>query len=84
MANTGALVGPAFGDDMRVSFDSAAGTTYHIAAAGPRSDRFAAARSFIPGIGAATDARASGWRAQIDALRSGALPEAAWEGGEAG
>jgi hypothetical protein len=69
---------------LRSAIDARTQTALLIAAAGPRSDRFAAARSFIPGIGEATDARARGWRAQIDELKAGALPEATWEGGEEG
>jgi hypothetical protein len=69
---------------LRSAIDARTQTALRIAQAGPGSDRFAEARSFIPRIGEATDARASSWRARIDALKAGELPEAAWEGGEEG
>jgi hypothetical protein len=69
---------------LRSAIDARTQTALHIAEAGPRSEMFAEARALTAGIGAATDARASSWRAQIDALKSGALTEATWEGGEEG
>jgi hypothetical protein len=69
---------------LRSAIDARTATALRVAEAGPPSSRFADARSFMPRVKESTDARASGWRARIDALKAGALPEASWEGGEEG
>jgi hypothetical protein len=67
---------------LRSAIDARTGTSARIAQSGPQSERFADARAFLPLIAEATTARASGWQAQIDALKAGEYQEGTWEGGE--
>jgi hypothetical protein len=69
---------------LRSAIDSLTGTSRRIAQSGPASAGFAEARSSMPKIDQSTDARAQGWRSQIEALTAGQLSEASWEDGEQG
>lgn len=67
---------------IRSAIDARTGTALRIARGGPQSQVFADARALAPRIKESTNARADAWRARIDALKQGQLPEGTWEGGE--
>ncbi|WP_369244597.1 hypothetical protein [Streptomyces sp. R41] len=67
---------------LRSAIDSRTGTIKRIATSGPRSDRFAAARTLTAAVKESTASRADAWRIQIDELQAGPVIEGAWEGGE--
>jgi hypothetical protein len=67
---------------LRSAIDAITGTAGRMARTGPQSQGFAAAVSFMPNINESTDARAKGWRAQIEALKVGEVQEASWAEGD--
>ncbi|HYT26720.1 MAG TPA: hypothetical protein VEP73_09595 [Actinomycetota bacterium] len=69
---------------LRSAIDARTDTARRIAQSGPRSERFAEVTAFRPRVKESAAARAVGWRDQIEALKSGQLTEASWEGGEEG
>ncbi|MCI3221536.1 hypothetical protein [Streptomyces sp. NP-1717] len=67
---------------LRSAIDSRTGTISRIARSGPRSDRFAAARSLTAAAKQSTASRASGWRSRIDRLQVDPVIEGTWEDAE--
>jgi hypothetical protein len=67
---------------LRSAIDSRTGTTARIAAGGPQSDRFAAARTLTAAVKESTASRAGLWRSQIEQLQAEPVVEGAWAGGE--
>ncbi|GGW59968.1 hypothetical protein GCM10010503_41500 [Streptomyces lucensis JCM 4490] len=67
---------------LRSAVDSRTGTTARIAASGPQSDRFAAARTLTAAVKESTAARADRWSDRIEELLSRPVVEGTWEGGE--
>ncbi|MFD9794297.1 hypothetical protein ACFWXK_25480 [Streptomyces sp. NPDC059070] len=71
----------AYAGSLRSAIDAHTGTNERIAASGPVSDRFAAARSLTAAVKETTSSRAELWHAHIDELRSGQVTEGTWSGG---
>ncbi|MFC7258592.1 hypothetical protein [Streptomyces lutosisoli] len=67
---------------LRSAIDSRTGTIARIAASGPRSDRFAAARTLTAAVKESTQSRANGWRSRVDELQAGPVVEGTWEDGD--
>jgi hypothetical protein len=67
---------------LRSAIDAATDTARRVATSGPESPRFAETRAHLPTIARSTTARAEGWRAQVESLRAGQLPEASWVDGD--
>ncbi|WP_330302719.1 MULTISPECIES: hypothetical protein [unclassified Streptomyces] len=67
---------------LRSAIDSRTGTIARIAASGPRSDRFAAARTLTAAVKESTQSRANGWRSRVDELQAGPVVEGTWEEGD--
>ncbi|WP_406480745.1 hypothetical protein [Streptomyces sp. NBC_01615] len=67
---------------LRSAIDSRTGTIARIAASGPQSDRFAAARALTAAVKESTQSRANGWRSRVDELQAGPVVEGTWEDGD--
>jgi hypothetical protein len=67
---------------LRSAIDSRTGTIARIAASGPQSDRFAAARTLTAAVKESTQSRANGWRSRVDELQAGPVVEGTWEDGD--
>ncbi|MFD3525009.1 hypothetical protein [Streptomyces sp. NPDC058653] len=67
---------------LRSAIDSRTGTNMRIARSGPRSDRFAAARTLTAAVKQSTASRADGWRGRIEQLQADPVVEGTWEDGE--
>jgi hypothetical protein len=67
---------------LRSAIDSRTRTNARIAASGPQSDRFAAARTLTAAVKETTAARADRWSGRIEELQSQPVVEGTWEGGE--
>lgn len=67
---------------LRSAIDARTRTNSRIAASGPRSERFSAARGLTAAAKETTASRADLWRAHIDDLLSGQVAESTFEGGE--
>ncbi|MER7179601.1 hypothetical protein ABT404_08965 [Streptomyces hyaluromycini] len=67
---------------LRSAIDSRTQTIARIAASGPQSDRFAAARALTAVVKETTAARADRWSSRIEELQSQPVVEGTWEDGE--
>ncbi|WP_424886971.1 hypothetical protein [Streptomyces sp. XH2] len=67
---------------LRSAVDARTKTAARIAARGPESEGFAAARSVNALLKESTGSRATALRERIQALRAGQITEGTWEGGE--
>lgn len=67
---------------LRSAIDAHTRTTVRVAASGPRSDRFAAAKTLTAAVKETTASRADVWRSHIDDLLAGRTAEVTWEGGQ--
>ncbi|GGN10369.1 hypothetical protein [Streptomyces fuscichromogenes] len=67
---------------LRSAVDSRTGTIARIAAGGPQSARFAAARTLTAAVKETTAARADRWNERIEELVSQPVVEGTWEDGE--
>ncbi|WP_089107009.1 hypothetical protein [Streptomyces hyaluromycini] len=68
--------------NLRSAIDSRTQTIARIAASGPQSDRFAAARALTAVVKETTAARADRWSSRIEELQSQPVVEGTWEDGE--
>lgn len=67
---------------LRSAIDARTKTNARIAASGPESDRFAAAKTLTAAVKETTASRADLWRGQIEELKTGQVTEGTWEGGK--
>ncbi|WP_406445114.1 hypothetical protein OHB00_48510 [Streptomyces sp. NBC_00631] len=67
---------------LRSAIDSRTQTIARIAASGPQSDRFAAARALTAAVKQSTAARADRWSSRIEELQTQPVVEGTWEDSE--